>query len=97
MFAPVAAVEVTANRNGRMLKLRVRDNGVGLRTGWSFERHAGIGLRNVTARLEHLYGPGEFMRIVPNPSGGVEVQLDLPLQTAVTPIRVSTEAAATRA
>ena len=75
-------VEVTATRDGPLLKIRVRDNGVGLPGAWRFEDNAGVGLRNVAARLEHLYGRGDLMRLVPNPSGGVEVQLDLPIQSA---------------
>jgi signal transduction histidine kinase len=63
-----------------VLKLRVRDDGVGLPEGWQFQRDAGVGLRNVAARLEHLYRRTDLLRISPVPSGGVDVQLDLPLQ-----------------
>jgi signal transduction histidine kinase len=62
-----------------MLHLRVRDNGVGLCLGWEFERNAGIGLRNIASRLEHLYGGADPLRLTPIPSGGVDVQVDLPL------------------
>ena len=41
------------------LKIRVRDDGVGLPADWSFERDAGVGLRNVADRLEHIYGTAE--------------------------------------
>lgn len=74
-------VEVTATRDGSDLKLRVRDNGVGLSAGWQFQRDAGVGLRNVASRLEHLYGRTDLLRIAPIASGGVDVQLDLPLET----------------
>ena len=70
-------VEITATGEPSALIIRVRDDGVGLPPEWSFERHAGVGLRNVAARLEHLYGPGR-LRIVTLASGGVEVQIDLP-------------------
>ena len=72
-------VEVTATRDRPVLRLRVRDNGVGLRAGWQFPRDAGVGLRNVASRLEHLYGRTNLLRIGPGASGGVDVQIDLPL------------------
>jgi two-component system LytT family sensor kinase len=73
-------VEVTATRDGTILRLRVRDNGVGLPPGWEFSEHAGVGLRNVASRLEHLYHRPDLFRIVSIASGGVEVELDLPLR-----------------
>jgi two-component system, LytTR family, sensor kinase len=73
-------VEVTARRNGSTLELRVRDNGLGLAGDWQRRREAGVGLTNVSSRLEHLYGKGEHLRVRPVASGGVEVQLELPLR-----------------
>ena len=72
-------VEVTAARMGPRLQLRVRDDGVGLPEGWEFRRSAGIGLRNVASRLEHLYGEAGLLRVVPATPRGVEVQVDVPL------------------
>jgi len=72
-------IEVTARRDGPVMKLRVRDNGVGLPPDWQFPRDAGIGLQNVASRLEHLYGRTDLFRISSNGDGGVDVQLDLPL------------------
>ena len=60
------------------LSVRVRDDGVGLPAKWTFERDAGVGLRNVAARLEHIYGRPELLRVVPVATGGVEVQIDVP-------------------
>ena len=77
-------VEVSATRSDTGLLLRVRDNGVGLPQDWTLEQDAGVGLRNVASRLEHLYGGRELLRITSVASGGVEVQLDLPVRvTAV--------------
>jgi two-component system LytT family sensor kinase len=73
-------VEVTATRDGSVLKLRVRDDGVGLIPDWQLHQNAGVGLGNVASRLEHLYGQRDLLRIAPVASGGVEVQLDLPLR-----------------
>jgi len=58
--------------------VRVRDDGVGLPPEWNFERDAGVGLRNVAARLEHIYGRPGLLRVVPLAAGGVEVQIDVP-------------------
>jgi two-component system, LytTR family, sensor kinase len=75
-------VGVSATRNGSSVKLRVRDNGVGLTPDWQFARNAGVGLTNVASRLEYLYGHRDLMKIEPLASGGVEVRLDLPLRRA---------------
>jgi signal transduction histidine kinase len=71
-------IDVRATRNGSHLKVRVRDDGVGLAPDWQFRQHAGVGLKNVASRLEHLYGQPDLLRVLRVPSGGVEVQLDLP-------------------
>jgi two-component system LytT family sensor kinase len=73
-------VDITARRNGSTLELRVRDNGLGLADDWRRRRDSGVGLTNVSSRLEHLYGKGEHMRVTSVSSGGVEVQLELPLR-----------------
>ena len=73
-------VEVVAFRNGPLLSLRVRDDGVGLPNGWQFSRDAGIGLRNIASRLEHLYGRSDIFRMVSASPQGVEAQIDLLLR-----------------
>jgi two-component system, LytTR family, sensor kinase len=72
-------IEVTARRDGSIVKLRVRDNGVGLPPGWQLQANAGVGLGNVSSRLEHLYEQRDLLRIAPAAAGGVDVQLDVPL------------------
>jgi signal transduction histidine kinase len=71
-------VEVSATRTGSTLTLRVRDNGVGLPAGWQLVRTGGVGLKNVAARLEHLYGAAATLRIEPVAGGGVDVRIMLP-------------------
>jgi LytS/YehU family sensor histidine kinase len=75
-------VNVTATHTGPTLDLRVEDNGVGLRPGWQFPRDAGVGLRNLAARLQHLYGRDELVRVAALPSGGTAVHIELPLRPA---------------
>jgi signal transduction histidine kinase len=73
-------IEVTAARVDSRLVLRVHDDGLGLAAGWTFAKHAGVGLRNVSARLQHLYARDDLLRIASTASGGVDVQISLPLQ-----------------
>jgi two-component system LytT family sensor kinase len=73
-------IDVTATRAGSGLKLRVRDNGVGLPADWQFHRNAGVGLRNVASRLAHLYGRSDLLQIAAVAPGGVEVQIDVPIR-----------------
>jgi two-component system, LytTR family, sensor kinase len=72
------SVEVAAVREGGELVVRVRDTGVGLRPG--SESPGGVGLRNVRARLQHLY-PGEHrFRVANRLEGGVESLLAIPFR-----------------
>ena len=72
-------IEVAAWRAGDRLHLRVRDNGAGLPTGWTLGEHAGIGLKNTRARLEHLYGPDEYALVVSNNAEGAGACVDVTL------------------
>jgi two-component system, LytTR family, sensor kinase len=82
-----------AIRHGVAPRVRVRDDGVGLSPDWELRRSAGVGLRNVASRLEHLYGRRDLMRIERAPSGGVDVQLDLPVTLRAAAPASATEAA----
>jgi LytS/YehU family sensor histidine kinase len=77
-------VEVTATRLGSTLQLQVRDNGVGLPPDWELHRNAGVGLGNVGSRLEHLYGRSGLLRVTRVASGGVDVEVNLPLRQSAT-------------
>jgi LytS/YehU family sensor histidine kinase len=72
-------VEVSAARSGATLVMRVRDDGVGLPAGWSFESHAGVGLSNIASRLAHLYGRTDLLGVHPRVDGGLEVVVTIPL------------------
>jgi sensor histidine kinase YesM len=87
-------VHVTAARSGSTLTLHVRDNGVGLPQGWPQQRDTGVGLRNVAARLEHVYGRPGLLRIEPAPGGGVAVRIDIPVDTTAAGMRQSEAAPA---
>jgi two-component system LytT family sensor kinase len=88
-------IAVTAVREGSLLRLRVHDDGLGLRADWAARRDVGVGLRNTAARLEQLY-PGEHVfRVAPGAAGkGVEVRIDLPWRPSA--VKAPATAIATR-
>jgi two-component system LytT family sensor kinase len=72
-------IDVTATREGGQLRLRVRDDGLGLRPDWLARRDAGVGLRNTAARLEQLYPGTHAFHVGHGSSGaGVDIRFDLP-------------------
>jgi len=77
------AIELCAWRSGDRLHVRVRDNGPGLPRGWNLERHIGIGLGNTRARLEQLYGHGEYsLEVAPDDEQGTCVDVTFPYRAA---------------
>nr|WP_255203603.1 histidine kinase [Myxococcus sp. AM011] len=74
-------VELRASREGARLVLEVLDDGPGLVPGW--DRHDGcIGVANVRARLNQLYGAGHVFTLENRAGGGVRARLELPFQAA---------------
>jgi two-component system LytT family sensor kinase len=58
-------IDVAVTRGGSTLRLRVRDNGLGLAPDWAMRCEAGVGLRNTAARLEQLYPRDHLFRVTP--------------------------------
>lgn len=71
----VARLVVKAMRGGDNLIIAVADAGPGLRSGLE----PGIGLSNIRARLEHLYGGEAHLKLLEPPGGGLMAQLVIPL------------------
>lgn len=71
-------VAISARRDGPMLVLEVRDDGIGLGNGHDGTNREGVGLGNTRARLEKLYGPRQELRLMPGESGGARVVLRVP-------------------
>jgi signal transduction histidine kinase len=67
-------VAVSARRDGSMLEVAVRDDGVGFRSDWG----PGIGLANTRARLETLYPGVGVLVLIENPDGGVKAIVRIP-------------------
>jgi two-component system, LytTR family, sensor kinase len=71
----------TRNDNG-LLKIRVMDDGQGLKREWRLEEAGGIGLANTKARLEQLYGDEHRFYVRNRAGGGVEACLAFPFRPA---------------
>ena len=83
-IAPRAApgqIQVAASRVNDMLHVEVTDSGPGLVSNANGIRGHGVGLRNVRARLEQLYGPGFSFQMINKSEGGLAVVFQLPFQT----------------
>jgi signal transduction histidine kinase len=74
----VGRIEVRGRRADDMLELTVMDNGPGLPD----TQEDGLGLRNVRARLEGLYGDDQSLRMDTAPDGGTRARLALPYHTS---------------
>jgi hypothetical protein len=73
-------VGISARREGALLVLTVADDGLGFRTTRS-DGTGGLGLANLRARLESLYGPRARMTIEDS-QPGTTVRLSLPIDSS---------------
>jgi signal transduction histidine kinase len=76
-------LRIAARLDGELLTLVVGDDGLGMSSttlAQVFER--GVGLRNLRARLERLYGPSHLPEITSTLGGGTRVELRLPTTRA---------------
>lgn len=74
-------LDIEAESSGDTLTLRVRDDGPGLNGKASGNGAAGIGLKNIQARLEHLYGQAQGLTLSEAPGGGALATITLPFRT----------------
>ena len=89
------AVGVAAAREGGRLRIRVYDDGPGLRPRTREDSNAGaaledapssgIGLSNTRARLRQLYGDAQSFEVFDREAGGVEASLSLPFRRGAAP------------
>ena len=75
-------IEIAARREGTALVVTLRDNGPGLSDEHEGERGGGVGLRNVRARLDALYGDAARLDLAPADGGGSVATVTLPYHTA---------------
>jgi LytS/YehU family sensor histidine kinase len=78
--ASSGSIEVEARREGADLAIYVRDDGKGLGKSWDASKCTGVGLRNVRARLEQLYGQDHRFSIEEQAAGGVLVTMKIPFR-----------------
>lgn len=74
----VGRIEIQGRRDEDRLVLSVRDNGPGLPPS----QDDGLGLRNVRARLQELYGEDQALLLEPAPEGGTIATIRLPYHTS---------------
>ncbi len=82
-------VVVRASRVEGGLRLLVEDDGRGLDAGGAPPK-PGVGLTNMRARLEQLYGSGQRLRIESRPDQGARVTIDLPWEPGAAADEVAT-------
>ncbi|MFY1825705.1 sensor histidine kinase [Myxococcus fulvus] len=71
-------IEISAEREGDVLRLRVSDDGMGPPASGP-SRGGGVGLSNLRARLATLYGPRAALELRPGIPRGAVVELRVPL------------------
>lgn len=76
----VARLTITAHRQDGMLVLSVEDNGSGVSQDLEELKGRGVGLRNTTRRLAHLYGERQSLSLVNRPGGGLTVTVSFPFR-----------------
>ncbi|HSJ62716.1 MAG TPA: histidine kinase [Gemmatimonadaceae bacterium] len=70
-------VEICAERENGLLRLTVRDDGVGLRAANARAGH-GIGLSNTQERLARMYGESHRFELRDGDEGGTSVSIEIP-------------------
>ena len=86
----IGRIDVQGRRDDDRLVLTVQDNGPGL----AADPADGLGLRNVRARLQALYGDDHTVRFDTPSNGGTRVTLALPYHTGTALYTTDTHAAA---
>ena len=74
-------IEIYADRDGDRLVLGVRDSGPGLQPPRERAEGEGVGLQNVRARLQQLYGDDQALTLRAAEGGGVIARIEIPLHT----------------
>ena len=75
-------VGVSAQRENGSLRIRIYDDGIGLRRDDGAATVEGVGLSNTRARLAQLYGERQRFSIAEREGGGVEASLVIPFVRA---------------
>ena len=76
------SIELTAERKGTVLRIRVSDDGIPAALLDSAAVKQGIGLNNTRMRIETMYGENGRMDILSNGSNGVMIEMSIPFNTS---------------
>jgi signal transduction histidine kinase len=74
-------VQIRAEQLDDRVVITVEDDGVGIAAKRGTSGH-GVGLANLRARLQHLYGPDQSLDVSPRVGAGTAVRVTLPARTA---------------
>jgi two-component system LytT family sensor kinase len=74
-------LDIEAESHNGTLTLRVRDDGPGPNGAAAGNGGPGIGLKNIRARLAHLYGAAQGLTLSDAPGGGGLAVVTLPFRT----------------
>lgn len=85
-------IRVEVRRRSRGIQIEVWDSGPGFATSIDSPEHAGIGLRNVSRRLELCYGPGSQLDIC-STDDGTSVRFWVPPADEADTVRSTVESA----
>ncbi len=80
-FASPGRISICSRRERGVLRLRVADNGPGLKLADGAAEGHGIGLKNTRARLKELYGDNQRVELKSEADGGLAVEISLPFRT----------------
>jgi two-component system, LytTR family, sensor kinase len=73
-------ITIEARRLNSLLRLEVRDNGPGITSNGVSPGMKGVGLSNVRARLDQIYGSDFRLDLVNSRDGGLAVVMEIPFQ-----------------
>jgi two-component system, LytTR family, sensor kinase len=77
------AIQLTAERAGETLLLRVKDNGRGLASSAKGLLKEGVGLSNTRSRLKELYGGRASLDLKPGKAGGFSAEIRMPWRVSL--------------
>lgn len=73
-------INIEAKRLNNLLRLEVKDNGPGIASNDALLGTEGVGLSNVRARLNQIYGSDFRFELMNGRDGGLTVVIEIPLQ-----------------
>jgi two-component system LytT family sensor kinase len=73
-------INIEAKRLNSLLRLEVRDNGPGIASNVYLPAAEGVGLNNVRARLDQIYGSDFRFELMNARDGGLAVVIEIPFQ-----------------